>query len=89
MPMCSSIARGAGATDEIENTVDYGALCSAIDELCEAERYGLLERFATRLCEVMLAPQPVLAVTVSVRKLRPPVPQHLASSGVTIHRTKD
>ena len=29
------------------------------------------------------------AVTVTVRKLRPPVPQQLETSGVTIRRTND
>ena len=78
----------AGATDELEATVDYGGLCAAIEELCRVERYGLLERFATRLCETVLDGSAAEAVTVTVRKLRPPVPQHLASSGVQIHRSR-
>ncbi len=48
----------------------------------------LLERFAGRVAEALLAAGPVDAVTVVVRKLRPPVPEDLDTSGVRIHRTR-
>ena len=78
----------AGTTDALDDTVDYGALCERIDQLAVDEQYSLLEKFATRVAEVVLATPLVAAVTVTVRKLRPPVPQHLSTSGVCIHRTK-
>jgi len=78
----------AGTTDALDDTVDYGALCARIDDLARDEQYALLERFATRVAEVVLATPLVTAATVNVRKLRPPVPQHLSTSGVSIHRTK-
>jgi len=52
-----------------------------------AERFDLMERFAGRIAEVVLAIEGVDAATVVVRKLRPPVPEDLATSGVRIHRT--
>ena len=76
----------AGHSDDLAHTVDYGALCSDIDRIATTEQFGLLERFATRISEVVLQVPGVSAVTVSVRKLRPPVPQQLATSGVRIHR---
>ena len=78
----------AGTTDALDDTVDYGALCQRIDDLALDEQYSLLERFAARVAEVVLATPLVAAVTVNVRKMRPPVPQHLSTSGVCIHRTK-
>jgi dihydroneopterin aldolase len=78
----------AGSTDDLEHTVDYGALCASLAELARDEQYGLLERFAARAADVVLATPLVTAVTVRIRKLRPPVPEHLESSGVRIHRTK-
>ena len=48
------------------------------------ERFVLLERLAQRIAEVVLVDPRVHAVTVAVRKLRPPVPQHLDTSGVRI-----
>jgi dihydroneopterin aldolase len=50
------------------------------------ERFTLLERLATRIAEVVLAVDGVDEVTVAVRKLRPPVPQQLDTSGVRITR---
>jgi dihydroneopterin aldolase len=63
-------------------------LCQRIDDLARDEQYSLLERFAARVAEVVLSTPLVVAATVNVRKVRPPVPQHLSSSGVCIHRTK-
>jgi dihydroneopterin aldolase len=78
----------AGASDALDDTVDYGALCDRIGRLAADEQYALLERFAARVAAIVLDTPLVSAVTVSVRKLRPPVPHQLATSGVRIHRTK-
>lgn len=78
----------AGRTDDLTMSVDYGALCTRVDQIARDEQFGLLERFATRIGEEILSAPRVQAVTVSVRKLRPPVPQHLESSGVRIHRER-
>jgi dihydroneopterin aldolase len=78
----------AGDSDALGDTVDYGALCDRVDRLASDEQYFLLERFAARVADVVLATPKVRAVTVGVRKLRPPVPQQLATSGVRIHRAK-
>lgn len=76
----------AAATDDLDETIDYGALVANIEALSVERRYGLLERFASDIAEVVLANGLASATTVSIRKLRPPVPQDLASSGVTIRR---
>jgi len=77
----------AGQTDDLDDTIDYGRLCADVDAIADNEQFGLLERFAQRVAEVVLADPKVDAVTVSIRKMRPPVPQHLDSSGVRIRRT--
>ncbi len=78
----------AGASDDLGDTVDYGALAAAVEGVIIGERFVLLERLAQRLSEVVLADERVLAVTVAVRKLRPPVPQQLDTSGVRITRRR-
>lgn len=78
----------AAGTDDLARTVDYGRLCAAVEDLARAEQFSLLERFAQRIADLVLADELVDAVTVTVRKLRPPVPQHLATSGVRIHRSR-
>lgn len=78
----------AGATDDLADTIDYGALCAAIHTVVTTEHFTLLERLAARIAEVVLTDRRVELVTVTVRKLRPPVPQVLATSGVRITRSR-
>lgn len=80
--------RPAGRSDALDDTIDYGALAEAVDRVVTTERFTLLERLAERIAEVVLAVAGVDAVTVSVRKLRPPVPQQLSTSGVRITRRR-
>ncbi|MEY2433044.1 MAG: 7,8-dihydroneopterin aldolase/epimerase/oxygenase [Acidimicrobiaceae bacterium] len=78
----------AGESDDLEDTVDYGVLCAMVERIITTERFTLLERLAARIAEVALADERVDEVTVAVRKLRPPVPQQLATSGVRITRRR-
>ena len=78
----------AGGSDSLADTVDYAALTAEVERVLTTERCALLERLATRVAEAVLAEPRVRAVTVSVRKLRPPVPQDLASTGVRITRER-
>ena len=78
----------SGTSDALEDTVDYGVLSAMVERIITTERFALLERLAERIAEVSLADDRVRAVTVSVRKLRPPVPQQLATSGVRITRER-
>lgn len=77
----------AGLSDELGDTIDYGALCAQVESVVVDERFTLMERLAQRIAEVVLADQRIDAVTVVVRKLRPPVPQQLETSGVRIRRS--
>lgn len=76
----------AGASDELTDTIDYAAVCDTAERVLSEERFTLLERLAERLAELLLTDERVVSVTVAVRKLRPPVAQHLATSGVRITR---
>lgn len=78
----------AGATDRLADTVDYGAIAAGVAGVVSGEHHQLLERLAQRVADVVLADGRVEAVTVTVRKLRPPVPFDLASSGVRITRSR-
>ena len=46
-----------------------------------------MEYFAQRIADLALAFDGVAAVTVAVTKLRPPLPEVVATTGVRIHRT--
>lgn len=76
----------AGASDELDDTIDYGALTATIERIVLDGTPRLLERLAARIADAVLTDRRVRSVTVSVRKLRPPVPQTMSTSGVTITR---
>jgi dihydroneopterin aldolase len=76
----------AGASDSLADTVDYAAVVAAAAAVVHDESYRLLERLATRIAEVCRADDRVVAIVVTVRKLRPPVPFELDHVGVRIER---
>ena len=78
----------AGASDSLDDTVDYGALAEAAARVVTGERYALLERVAQHVAEELLHDERVHAVTVTIRKLRPPVPVDLASAAVRVTRRR-
>lgn len=80
--------RGAGRDDDLERSVDYGVAIELAVKVIETEPTLLLERVATRIAEEVLALARVDAVEVVVRKLRPPVPHDIASTGVRVRRTR-
>jgi dihydroneopterin aldolase len=80
--------RPSGASDELGDTIDYGALCDAVAAVVAGGTPQLLEHLAAEIAAAVLAVDArATAVTVGVRKLRPPVPHALATSGVRIRRT--
>lgn len=77
-----------GESDDLEDTVDYSAVAEAVVRVVESEQHHLLERMASRIAEVCTADDRVEAVTVTVRKLHPPVRALLDHVSVTITRTR-
>ena len=76
----------AAATDDIDETVDYGPLCSRIVDLVGGESFDLIEILAERIAAIAKSDGRVQRVRVSLRKLRPPVAADVATAGVTITR---
>jgi dihydroneopterin aldolase len=68
--------------------VDYGQVCGDVERVITGAQPQLLERLAQLIADAVLAHDRVVEVTVAVRKLRPPVPQQLATSGVRITRRR-
>jgi dihydroneopterin aldolase len=79
-------ATEAGQSDDLDDTVDYSAVCEAVARVIASESYRLLERLATRIAEVCRSDPRVLAVVVEVRKLHAPVRASLDHVGVRIER---
>ncbi len=78
----------AGATDNLDATINYADPVQMIENIIRNEAHVLLERVATRIAEDILAHPKVLAVEVVVRKLRPPLPADMTSTAVRIIRNR-
>jgi dihydroneopterin aldolase len=79
----------AGASDDLADTVDYGAVSAVVERTVAAGHVALLERLASQVAAAVLAVDARIAsVEVAVRKLRPPVPQQLDTSGVRVLRDR-
>ena len=78
----------AGASDDLDDTANYGAIIDLLAERLDGERFALLERMSARVAELIFDHAAVSAVTVAVQKLRPPVAAHVDTTGVRIHRTR-
>ena len=76
----------AGASDDLDDTVDYGAVCDAVGRVVASEQYRLLERLASRIAEVCRADPRVVGAIVEVRKLHPPVRAMVNYVGVRVER---
>lgn len=79
----------AGGSDDLADTVHYGSVCDAVAQAVRAGHVALLERLAELVAQAVLDVDPrIVAVDLAVRKLRPPVPHDLATSGVHVVRTR-
>lgn len=76
----------AGTSNSLEDTIDYSVVAAELETLVMSGHFALLEHLAERMAQVVLSHSRVDSVTIAVRKLRPPVPQHMTSTGVRIVR---
>jgi dihydroneopterin aldolase len=79
----------ATASDDLADAVDYGAVVAAVSRVLTTGHVDLLERQAGLVADAVLALDGrIAAVEVAVRKLRPPVPDDLATAGVRLVRRR-
>lgn len=79
----------AGRSDDVADTVDYGAVTVAVADAITAAPIALLERVAWIAADAVLALDPrTQAVTVTVTKVRPPVPRDVEATSVRLHRER-
>lgn len=76
----------AAATDDLTHTVDYLHVAERILAVAKSQHFHLLETMAERMAHTVLSEFPVAAVTLWVRKLKPPVKSVCASTGAKITR---
>jgi dihydroneopterin aldolase len=74
----------ATSTDELDGTVDYGAVAEALVEAATATSYLTLERLSTVIAGRMLELFPVRRVTVRASKPEPPIPVVMDGASVEV-----
>jgi 7,8-dihydroneopterin aldolase/epimerase/oxygenase len=80
---------GAGASDDLADTVNYSRVFDACREVVEGRSYKLLEAIAEAIATKVLADFPaVIAITVRVRKPGVPIDGRLEYAGVSIERRR-
>jgi dihydroneopterin aldolase len=76
-------------SDELADTVDYGALAQTAADVVGGRSYQLLEALAGRLAAALLIVDTrIEAVEVTVRKLHPPLALDVGSTGVRVRRNR-
>lgn len=76
----------AAAMDDLSRTVDYITVTERVLAIAQTQRFHLLEAMAERMAQAVLSEFPVAAVTLWVRKLKPPVKGVRESTGAKITR---
>jgi dihydroneopterin aldolase len=77
----------AASSDDVADTVDYGALAEALATVISGKPVNLLETLAARLVDVCLADDArVAAATVTVHKPQAPIRLNFDNVSVTMRR---
>lgn len=76
----------AAASDDVADTVDYGALADRLVEIVAGNPVNLIETLAHRLAKVCLAVAGVKAATITVHKPGAPISHQFDDVSVTIRR---
>jgi dihydroneopterin aldolase len=81
--------KAAGDSDDLEKTVDYGAVFRLCQQVAEGRPYRLLEALAERVAgEILAVESAVLSVAVTVRKPGVPIEGVLEYAGVKVERSR-
>ena len=79
----------ACASDQLDETVDYGRVFALVREVVATARFDLIERLAEEIAARVLAAEPTAAaVAVTVRKPSAPIPGRFSAMGVSIRRER-
>ena len=78
----------AAASDDVLDTVHYGELALRLAAVVEGAPVNLLETLVSRLVDVCMDDQRVVAAEVTVHKPKAPIPLDFADVAVTVRRER-
>jgi 7,8-dihydroneopterin aldolase/epimerase/oxygenase len=79
---------GTGASDRLEDTVDYREVAALVREISDGRKFQLLEALAATLVEALLDRFPVDAARVRVRKPQVRLDPPVEASAVSVERRR-
>jgi dihydroneopterin aldolase len=85
---CTLDLSSAASTDDLAQTIDYGALAQAIAADVERDPLNLIEALADRIALTCLRYDAVQCVEVTVHKPQAPMPVDVADVTVTLTRSR-
>ena len=78
----------AGRSDDLTDTVDYGAVAQAAAKTCLSSQAQLLEHLAQLIADDLLESTQVSVVDITIKKLRPPIPLDINFTAVQVVRRR-
>ncbi|WP_019201052.1 dihydroneopterin aldolase [Tsukamurella sp. 1534] len=81
-------SRPAAASDDLADTVDYGALAQRAHDIVAGEPRNLIETVAAEIAEAVAADEKVYAVEVTVHKPSAPIPLTFEDVAVVARRSR-
>ena len=76
----------ATVTDLVEDTVDYGEVCTVVALVAQQRSYRTLERLCTAVADRLLSDFPIEAVSIKAAKPEPPIPLPVEEVSVQVWR---
>lgn len=80
--------RAAAASDDLQDTVDYGSLVAAVKKAVETDPVDLIETLAQRIANVCLEGSRVQWTEVTVHKPHAPIEATFEDVALTIFRSR-
>jgi len=76
----------AGQSDDLHDTLDYGAVAAAVNQICTSAGAQLLEHLGQLVADQLFASAEVSAVDVTIKKLRPPLALDIGHTAIRLVR---
>lgn len=75
-------------SDQLADTVDYGAIIQCIRNIGEGQAFSLIETLTENICQALFHKFPITHLTIWVRKIQPPLDNIKGSVGVQVSRSR-
>jgi len=79
----------AGASDDLNDTINYAEIFSSVQQIVEGQRFKLVEALTANIAEKLLRQFPLAEVKVKVTKPNPPINGHYDSVAIEMTRKRE